>query len=290
MHRQVIRDGRPCHLYMDLEYVPAVNPDADGNALVDVLLALVSDGIRLARLMANMSNMAMLTVRSDCVDRCAQDVHWHVLCVTTFRCAPLLSIQCRYMRLTSCLSALEPTWHRSRAFDRHHKRKCMGVQVGTATLLQVASGRAWIFRRERWGMAVQRDWFTELDSSTDAKFSRHVTLRLPGRAFACNRRAGAFIASVLASETVRATVLAHEMVGVGFERSLASNLQPAAAHCVLLQLLVRQSGDDCLGCAETRIVVVLAEAVRSLCAQPHCTLASASLPDPAKPFSLRAGR
>lgn len=57
-------------------------------------------------------------------------------------------------------------------------------------------------RRERWDIAVQRDWFTELDSSTDAKFSRHVTLRLPGRAFACNRHVGAFLASVLASEKV----------------------------------------------------------------------------------------
>ena len=52
-------------------------------------------------------------------------------------------------------------------------------------------------------MVVQRDWFTELDSSTDAKFSRHVILKLPGRAFACNRHAGAFITAVLASEKVR---------------------------------------------------------------------------------------
>ncbi len=59
-------------------------------------------------------------------------------------------------------------------------------------------------RRERWGITVHQDWFTELDSSTDAKFSRHVTLRLPARAFACNRRVGAFLASVLASEKVRA--------------------------------------------------------------------------------------
>ncbi len=54
-HRQVIRDGRPCHLYMDLEYVPAVNLDADGDALVDALLALVSDGIRCGQSMANMA-------------------------------------------------------------------------------------------------------------------------------------------------------------------------------------------------------------------------------------------
>ena len=51
---------------------------------------------------------------------------------------------------------------------------------------------------------MQRSWFTELDSSTDAKFSRHMTLRLPGHAFACNRHVGAFIACVLASEKVSA--------------------------------------------------------------------------------------
>ena len=54
MHGKVIRDGRPCHLYMDLEYVPAVNPDAGGDALVDALLALVSDGIRFERTMARL--------------------------------------------------------------------------------------------------------------------------------------------------------------------------------------------------------------------------------------------
>ena len=57
---------------------------------------------------------------------------------------------------------------------------------------------------------MQAAWFTELDSSTDAKFSRHVTLRLPGRAFACNRHVGAFIAGVLATEKVRAAARVHD--------------------------------------------------------------------------------
>lgn len=43
---QVIREKRPCHLYLDLEFVPAANPGADGNALVDTLLSLISDKIR----------------------------------------------------------------------------------------------------------------------------------------------------------------------------------------------------------------------------------------------------
>lgn len=43
---QVIRERRPCHLYLDLEYVPAANPESDGPALVDTLLSLISEHIR----------------------------------------------------------------------------------------------------------------------------------------------------------------------------------------------------------------------------------------------------
>ncbi len=46
---QVIRERRPCHLYLDLEYAPAANPGADGDALVDALLRLISDSIRRVR-------------------------------------------------------------------------------------------------------------------------------------------------------------------------------------------------------------------------------------------------
>lgn len=43
---QVIREGRPCHLYFDLEYVQACNPTANGDALVDVLLDLIEVKLR----------------------------------------------------------------------------------------------------------------------------------------------------------------------------------------------------------------------------------------------------
>lgn len=39
---QVIRDGKPCHLYFDIEFVPSCNPDVDGPGLVDHLLAGVA--------------------------------------------------------------------------------------------------------------------------------------------------------------------------------------------------------------------------------------------------------
>ena len=55
---------------------------------------------------------------------------------------------------------------------------------------------------ERWGIAVEPHWYVELDSSTPAKFSRHVTLRIPGAAFACNLDVGSFLARILASPKV----------------------------------------------------------------------------------------
>ena len=41
----------------------------------------------------------------------------------------------------------------------------------------------------------------ELDSSTAAKFSRHLVIRLPGHAFADNSQLGCFVASVLKART-----------------------------------------------------------------------------------------
>ena len=42
----MIREARPCHLYFDLEFVPAANPAANGDALVDALLRLVAEELR----------------------------------------------------------------------------------------------------------------------------------------------------------------------------------------------------------------------------------------------------
>ena len=41
------------------------------------------------------------------------------------------------------------------------------------------------------------EWVVELDSSTPAKFSRHLLVRVPGAAFASNFHAGAFVQSLL---------------------------------------------------------------------------------------------
>lgn len=42
----MIREARPCHLYFDLEFVPAVNAGVQGDALVDALLRLVAAELR----------------------------------------------------------------------------------------------------------------------------------------------------------------------------------------------------------------------------------------------------
>ena len=43
---QVVRERRPCHLYFDLEFVPAANPGVDGAALVPRLLDLLEATLR----------------------------------------------------------------------------------------------------------------------------------------------------------------------------------------------------------------------------------------------------
>ena len=45
---QVVREGTPCHLYFDLEYVPEHNPAFDGPAAVITLVDLVREGLRCA--------------------------------------------------------------------------------------------------------------------------------------------------------------------------------------------------------------------------------------------------
>lgn len=43
---QVIEQGKPSHLYFDLEYEREINTDADGNAMVDKLIRMVELAIR----------------------------------------------------------------------------------------------------------------------------------------------------------------------------------------------------------------------------------------------------
>lgn len=45
---QVVRERRPCQLYFDLEYVPAHNPGANGDALLERLLQLLEAALRCA--------------------------------------------------------------------------------------------------------------------------------------------------------------------------------------------------------------------------------------------------
>ena len=45
MHPQVIREGRPCHLYFDLECPAALNPGLDMDGLVNALLHHVDEAL-----------------------------------------------------------------------------------------------------------------------------------------------------------------------------------------------------------------------------------------------------
>ncbi|XP_057871559.2 uncharacterized protein LOC131077968 isoform X2 [Cryptomeria japonica] len=44
-HYEVIQEGSPCHLYFDLEYNCTANLNADGVAMVDLLLSVISDAM-----------------------------------------------------------------------------------------------------------------------------------------------------------------------------------------------------------------------------------------------------
>ena len=55
-HYEIIREGRPCHLYFDLEFSPCANPGLDGDALVETLMEVVKElfkaGILIATVLA----------------------------------------------------------------------------------------------------------------------------------------------------------------------------------------------------------------------------------------------
>ena len=47
--------------------------------------------------------------------------------------------------------------------------------------------------QERFDVQLEDSWIIELDSSTPAKFSRHLVIRIPGAAFQSNFHVGAFV-------------------------------------------------------------------------------------------------
>ncbi|KAK9672585.1 hypothetical protein RND81_12G110100 [Saponaria officinalis] len=49
---------------------------------------------------------------------------------------------------------------------------------------------------EKYQLHGEQDWVVELDSSTEAKFSRHLVLRIPKAAFKDNSHAGAFVSEI----------------------------------------------------------------------------------------------
>lgn len=60
----------------------------------------------------------------------------------------------------------------------------------------------WCLRREAWGLSLEDSWVWELDSSSEAKWSRHMVVRVPGAAFASNAAMGAFVRELLAKPQV----------------------------------------------------------------------------------------
>jgi len=180
---QVIREARPCHLYFDLEFVPAANPGADGDALVAALLRLVADKLRRAPPAAGglcVSAWSPLAQAGRVLGGAS------VARVAT----PLALLALGRKRRAKCgrfSHALRlPASATSRA--RSRGPRC-GMHVCTGDVPE---------RRREWGLALAPDWVWELDSTTGAKWSRHLLVRLPGAALRDTAAAGAFVAQLLA--------------------------------------------------------------------------------------------
>ena len=45
-HYEIIRQGCPCHLYLDLEFVPELNPSTDGGGLVRLIVEEIGEALR----------------------------------------------------------------------------------------------------------------------------------------------------------------------------------------------------------------------------------------------------
>ncbi len=57
------------------------------------------------------------------------------------------------------------------------------------------------------GLELDLSWVFELDSSTPAKFSRHLIINIPGKAFSSNIHAGCLVARALDLAAAQAEVL-----------------------------------------------------------------------------------
>ena len=56
--------------------------------------------------------------------------------------------------------------------------------------------------RKQWGLELEDSWVWELDSSSPAKWSRHLIVACPHHAFANNLAMGDFVRSLLTPEQV----------------------------------------------------------------------------------------
>ena len=55
------------------------------------------------------------------------------------------------------------------------------------------AGPVHLCMQERFDVQLEDSWIVELDSSTPAKFSRHLVIQIPGMAFQSNFHVGAFV-------------------------------------------------------------------------------------------------
>lgn len=151
---ELLREGQQCNLYFDLEYAKALNPGFDGDSAVLTLLVIVRDLARCAS--------AILGARQRTYPSASRP--------NMFPPSKLL-LHCNLS---------------SRMLSVLHVVPLFGGRVAHK-LSEVEACRA------LWDIHIADSDVLESDSSTETKWSRHLTVRLPGHAFASSVAVGVFV-------------------------------------------------------------------------------------------------
>lgn len=154
---EVLRDDRPCHLYFDLEYSRAANPDVDGDATVDLLVSLVR------RVFRDNWGIAL-------GDECFVELH-------SFQMEPGMGGG----------GGGAAAWGLGPAPAGHGAGAGQGTGAGAAGPVRAAAGAAGAGPGAGEGQGGH---------GTSDKWSRHLVVRAPGCAFAGTLAVGAIVAQV----------------------------------------------------------------------------------------------
>ena len=164
----------------DLEFVPEHNEGLDGQALVDALLDLTVTQLQVCHMPQHPRMLYCLAPSMCSKHLTTTNCPSHELALLQGLIVPkgqALRIICKASFMMHTMAGFECSVNGTSPRVCHHAAPLQGqfeVAVGTTDVV-------------------------ELDSSTPAKFSRHLVVPLGGAAFASNAHVGGFVASLLAA-------------------------------------------------------------------------------------------